>query len=174
MAIAAVMCGCGLDAGEEETSGSGEATVTGSGNEYLAVVNDDSAYIEYLDATLDIKEAEFEEDDFDEQTYLKVEMDFMNDSTIYRADGDEDTDFYMDSLTKAFVLQAIQDGNVIEHRSEIEAETIEESNSWRLIDSGKSLECELYFPVEPDSPVTLQVLNPDGEDTVMAELQFTP
>ena len=43
-----------------------------------------------------------------------------------------------------------------------------------MIDSGKSLECEMYFPVEPNSPVTIQVLNPDGEDTVMAELTYTP
>ena len=138
------------------------------------MVEDGTAYIQYLDATLDIEEAEFIEDDFEEQTYLVLHMDFRNDSTLYRAEGDEDTDFYKDSLDSAFVIQAVQDGNVIECRSEAEADSFEEENCWKKIDSGQSLECEMYFPVEPDSEVTVQVLNPDGEDTVMAELTYAP
>ncbi len=63
---------------------------------------------------------------------------------------------------------------MIEYRSEAAAVSTEEANCWKLIDSGQSLRCEMYFPVEPDEPVTVQVLNPDGEDTVMAEVTYTP
>ena len=82
----------------------------------------------------------------------------------YRAEVEDD----------AFVIQAVQDGEVIEHRSEPEAETIEEENCWELIDSGEWRECEMYFPIDIQKDVTVQVLNPDGEDTVMAELAYTP
>ncbi len=167
----AVFAGCG-DISDTDTGE--EGTFTGSGYEYRAYTYGDQGSVEYLDATVDIDEAEFVRDDFDEQVYLVLHMDFKNDSSSYRSEGDEDTDFYLDCLDDAFVIQAVQNDKVTEHRDEFEAETIEESNCWKQIDSGKSLECELYFPVELDSPVTVQVLNPDGEDTVMAELTYTP
>ena len=47
-------------------------------------------------------------------------------------------------------------------------------NCWELIDSGEWRECEMYFPIDIQKDVTVQVLNPDGEDTVMAELAYTP
>ena len=39
-------------------------------------------------------------------------------------------------------------------------------------DAGKSIECDYWFPVDASQPVTIQILNIDGEDTVMAELTF--
>lgn len=168
---AMILAGCADDA---ENQGTADRTYTGSGYEYRAYTDEDSASVEYLDADLDIEEAEFVRDDLDDQVYLKLHMWFTNDSSSYRADEDEDTDFYKDSLEKAFVIQAVQDDKVIEHRSKAEAESIKEQNCWELIDSGKTLQCEMYFPVKADSPVTIQVLNPDGEDTVMAELTCTP
>lgn len=60
--------------------------------------------------------------------YLVIDVLFRNESSLYRAEGDEDADFYMDSLEKAFVIQAVQDDKVIQHRSEAEADTFEESN----------------------------------------------
>ena len=48
------------------------------------------------------------------------------------------------------------------------------SEAGSYIDAGSSIECEFWFPVESSDPVTIQVLNPDGEDTVMAEVTFTP
>lgn len=35
-------------------------------------------------------------------------------------------------------------------------------------------ECEMYFPVNTEKTITVQVLNPDGEDTVMAEFDYVP
>ena len=175
IAAAMITAGCG-DGMDPETGAGEDATYTESGYEYRAYTDEDSgrASVKYLDAVVDIDEAEFVRDSFDDQVYLVLRMMFKNDSSIYRPEGDEDSTFYMDSLHKAFVIQALQNGNVIEHRGEAEAESFEESNCWELIDSGKSLDCKMYFPVEPDSPVTIQVLNPDGEDTVMAELTYTP
>ena len=155
-------------------SGTKEKTFTGTGNEYRANVSEDSASIEYLGAIVDIDDAEFVTDDFEDQTYMVLHMLFQNDSTLYRSEGNENTRFYYDSLDRAFVIQAVQDGETIAHRSEAEAESSEEENCYNEIDSGHSLDCDMYFPVEPDKPVTVQVLNPDGEDTVMAELTFTP
>ena len=171
--LCACLAGCG-GAPATENSSSEEGTFTASGNEYRADVYEDSASVEYLSAALDIEGAEFITDDFDDQTYLVLHMLFRNESTLYRSEGDEDTRFYYDSLEKAFVILAEQDGETIEPRDETEAESFEEENSFKEIDSGQSLYCDLYFPVEPDKPVTVQVLNPDGEDTVMAELTFTP
>ena len=94
---AAAVCGCGTVT-DTENDDLGTGTYTGSGYEYRAVTEDGRANIRYLDAILDIEEAEFVVDDFDDQTYLVLHMDFTNDSTIYRADGDEDTDFYLDRL----------------------------------------------------------------------------
>ena len=167
------LMGCESDLSTGD-SGGGEGTYTASGYEYRADVHEDYASVEYLDATVDINEMKFVRDDFDDQVYLVLEMRFYNDSSRYRSEGEEDTNFYMDRLYKAFVIQAVQDGSVIECRPETEAQSIEEANCYREIDSGRNLDCEMYFPVEPDSPVTVQVLNPDGEDTVMAELVCTP
>ena len=172
--LCACLAGCGSAPAKKENVRSKELTYTASGNEYRADVREDSASIEYLSAVLDIDDAEFVTDDFDDQTYLVLHMLFRNDSTLYRSEGNEDTRFYYDSLDRAFVILAEQDGEAIEPRDEAEAESFEEENSFKEIDSGQSLYCDLYFPVRPDKPVTVQVLNPDGEDTVMAELTFTP
>ena len=173
-----LLCACLAGCGSSSSAGGGdrkeEGALTPSGNEYLAEVSEDSAHIEYLSAELDIDDAEFITDDFDDQTYLVLHMLFRNDSTLYRSEGDEDTRFYYDSLDRAFVILAEQDGEAIEPRGEAEAESLEEENSFKEIDSGQSLYCDLYFPVKPGKSVTVQVLNPDGEDTVMAELTFTP
>jgi len=172
--LCACMAGCGTSGGTDDSGRDKEGTFTVSGNEYRADVYEDSASVEYLRAAPDIEGAESITDDFDDQTYLVLHMLFSNESTLYRSEGDEDTRFYYDSLEKAFVIMAEQDGEAIEPRDETEAESFEEENSFKEIDSGQSLYCDLYFPVEPDKPVTVQVLNPDGEDTVMAELTFTP
>ena len=58
---------------------------------FRAEVNDDGAYIQYLDATLDIENGEFYEDDFEEETYLVLHMTYRNNSSTYRSEGDEDT-----------------------------------------------------------------------------------
>lgn len=172
--LCALLAGCG-SAGPSGNHGRKETgTITPSGNEYFAEVGEDSAHIRYLSAELDIDEAEFVTDDFDDQTYLVLHMLFRNDSTLYRSEGDENTRFYYDSLDRAFVILAVQDGEAIDPRGEAETESFEEENSYKEIDSGQSLYCDLYFPVEPGRPVTVQVLNPDGEDTVMAEMTFTP
>ena len=77
-----------------------------------------------------------------------------------------------DALDRSFAIKAIQGENLIEPRDEIDAETIEEDNAYQMIDAGTSIECDYWFPVDASQPVTIQILNIDGEDTVMAELTF--
>lgn len=77
-----------------------------------------------------------------------------------------------DALDRSFAIKAIQGENLIEPRDEIGAETIEEDNAYQMIDAGTSIECDYWFPVDASQPVTIQILNIDGEDTVMAELTF--
>ena len=172
--LCTLLSGCGSTHSAENIGKKEEGTFTPSGNEYIADVDEDSAHIRYLSAELDIDEAEFVTDDFDDQTYLVLHMLFRNDSTLYRSEGDENTRFYYDSLDRAFVILAVQNGEAIDPRGEAETESLEEENSYKEINSGQSLYCDLYFPVEPGKPVTVKVLNPDGEDTVMAEMTFTP
>lgn len=169
-----------------DTSGTGgsdwdeEGTYTASGEEYKAIVGDDgTASIQYLGDSLDIEEGEYVEDEVSGDFFC-LHMTFTNDYGFMSDDSDSgfsddiDDSYLESSLDKAFVLQAIQDGKVIDPRSEPEAETIEEENSWEVIDEGGFLDCELYFPVDVSKPVTIQVLNPDGEETVMAELEYKP
>ena len=52
--------------------------------------------------------------------------------------------------------------------------SFEDDNTYELIDAGSSIECEYWFPVNAYKPVKIQILNPDGEDTVMAELEYIP
>lgn len=173
--MCASLCGCSIASRGNRTSGDSRVTATtASGNEYRSYVNGRSARVEYLSAILEIDDAKFVYDDLEDQTYIVLEMTFRNDSTLYRRDGEENTTFYLTSLDSSFVIQAVQDGKVTEPRTEAESETIEEDNCYQRIDSGESLDCEMYIPVEEGNPVTVQVLNPDGEDTVMAELTFTP
>ena len=61
---------------------------------------------------------------------------------------------------------------VIYPRGEIEAETVEEDNAYEMKDAGKMINCDYWFPVDASQPVTIQILNIDGEDTVMDELTF--
>lgn len=97
-ASAMILTGC-MDDTENQGTG-GDGTYTGSGYEYRAYTDEDSASVEYLDADLDIEETKFVRDDLDDQVYLKLFMRFTNDSSVYRADGEENTDFYKDSLEK--------------------------------------------------------------------------
>lgn len=176
MLICVFAAGCG----GVDMSGSGDdipdyAQTTGSGEPYIATVSDDSATIEYLGATLDINEGEFEdEDEVEKVTYFRLGMSFTNDMSEGTYDDEVDDEYKQDSLDAAFVVQAVQDGEVIQPRGPGETETIEEDNVYEKIDELGYLDCEYYFPVDPSKPVTIQVLNPDGEDTVMAELTYKP
>ena len=167
----------GCSTSYEETEDTSEETsaesVTGSGAEYIASVSDDgSAYIEYLGATLDINEGEFMDDDFFDEDLFCLHMTYTND--LGNPNRENDDEFEKDSLDASFVIQALQDGEVIDPRSEVEAETIEEENCYERIDQGQTIECEMYFEVDTSEPVTIQVLNPDGQDTVMAEINYAP
>ena len=108
----------------------------------------------------------------DDEAYFVLDMDFYNDLDFATQESDPDDPENQDSLDRSYVIQAIQGEEVIYPRGEVEAETIEEDNAYELIDAGKSIECEYWFPVDASKPVTIQILNPDGEDTVMAELTF--
>ena len=174
MLMALSFAGCG-DMSESSEDTPDYAKQTGSGESYVATVGDDDATIEYLGATLDINEGEFDdEEDLDGSRYFCLKMTFTNDMSYVSEDDDGDEDIYKDSLDNAFVVQAVQDDEVIEPRGPGETETIEEDNVYERIDQASSVECEYYFPVDPEKPVTIHVLNPDGEDTVMAELTFQP
>ena len=159
----------------DEGDGSGFSRVTGvtgSGHEYTASVDQDSltCSVEYLGTRIDIEEGEFDVDD--DEAYFVLDMDFYNDLDFATQESDPDDPENQDSLDRSYVIQAIQGEEVIYPRGEVEAETIEEDNAYELIDAGKSIECEYWFPVDASKPVTIQILNPDGEDTVMAELTF--
>ncbi len=159
----------------DEGDGSGFSRVTGvtgSGHEYTASVDQDShtCSVEYLGTRVDIEEGEFDVDD--DEAYFVLDMDFYNDLDFATQESDPDDPENQDSLDRSYVIQAIQGEEVIYPRGEVEAETIEEDNAYELIDAGKSIECEYWFPVDASKPVTIQILNPDGEDTVMAELTF--
>ena len=149
-------------------------TVTGTGNEYFARVADDkTASIEYLGARMDINEWEWVKDDFEDTTWFCLKMSFYNEfSTVHEDDFSEER--LRDSLDASFYVQALQDGEVVMPRDGSEAETNEEENVYERIDEGRSIECEYWFPVDADKDVTIQVLNIDGQDTVMAEIQYKP
>lgn len=176
-----LMTGCSIDtSGSGQGSWSDEGSYTASGEEYRANVGDDgTASVEYLGDSLDIEEGEYIEDDvagdhFCLHMTFTNDYGFMSDSGYGSSNDDLDDSYTQSSLDKSFVIQAVQEGKVIDHRSEAETETIEEDNCWELIDEGGFLDCELYFPVDVSKPVTIQVLNPDGEETVMAELEYRP
>lgn len=170
--ICPAAAGCGMDAGDEPAD---YEQVTGSGETYVSVVSDDTATVEYLGATIDINGGEYEEEDEVEGvTYFRLEMSFTNDMSPVTYDDENDEEYRLDSLDNAFVVQAVQDGKVIEPRGPGETETIEEDNVYERIEETGYLDCEYYFPVDPTKPVTIQVLNPDGQDTVMAELTYKP
>ena len=162
--------GPGNSSGGDASEG---ANVTGSGNEYLAYVEDDNtAHIEYLGDELDINEWEWEDEDEDEDTaWFCLKMTFTNDFDSDPGE-DYDDDFLLNSLDGSFAIQAIQDDKVILPRGESEIETIEEKNVYRRIEQGRDVECEYWFPVDSEKDVTIQVLNIDGEDTVMAEITY--
>ena len=147
-------------------------TVTGTGNEYHALVADDkTASIEYLGARLDINEWEWIKDDFEDTTWFCLKMSFYNEfSTVHEDDFSKER--LRDSLDASFYVQALQGGEVVLPRDGTEAETNEEENVYERIDEGRSIECEYWFPVDPDKEVTIQVLNIDGQDTVMAEIVY--
>lgn len=173
-----LLAACSEDSWESSEDGwSGDGTYTASGEEYKATVSDGSASIEYLGDSLDIEEGEFLSDEVDGDFFC-LRMLFTNDYAFMSRDtyasDDDDDEYEISSLDKSFVIQAVQDGKVILPRSFGETETIEEDNCWEEIDQGSFLDCELYFPVDVSKPVTIQVLNPDGEDTVMAELEYQP
>ena len=144
-----------------------------SGSGYRADVYDDgSARIEYLGATLEINEGEFIDDDDFEEHFFCLHMTYIND--LGNPSSDMDDEFEKDSLDASFVIRAIQGDKVFYPRSEVGAETFEEENCYERIEQGDMIECEMYFEVDTSRPVTIQVLNPDGEDVVMAELEYSP
>ena len=175
LVFAASACSGTSSVTSDEGDGSGYSRVTGvtgSGHEYTASVDQDSltCSVEYLGTRIDIEEGEFDVDD--DEAYFVLDMDFYNDLDFATQESDPDDPENQDSLDRSYVIQAIQGEEVIYPRGEVEAETIEEDNAYELIDAGKSIECEYWFPVDASKPVTIQILNPDGEDTVMAELTF--
>ena len=172
--------GCSGGSGSEsESSGSASsssgATVTGSGEEYTAYSDPDapSFSVEYLGSTVESDEYSFVTDDFDDQKYFVLKLNYINELTLVTHDSDVDDPENKDCLDSSFVIRAVQNDKAIDPRGEGETETIEEDNAYSYIDAGSSIECEYWFPIDSYDPVTIQVLNPDGEDTVMAEVTFT-
>ena len=158
---------------EGNESGYSKVTgVTGSGYEYTASVDQDSltCSVEYEGTSVDIDEGEFVEDDDEE--FFVLHMTFSNDLTLITQDSSVDDPMNQDALDRSYVIQAVQGDEVIYPRGEVEAETVEEDNAYEMIDAGGMINCDYWFPVDASQPVTIQILNIDGEDTVMAELTF--
>ena len=156
-----------------EGSGYSRVTdVTGSGYEYTASVDQDSlsCSVEYESTGVDINEGEFVTDDDEE--YFVLHMTFYNNFDLITYDSSVEDTRNQDALDRSYVIQAVQGDEVIYPRDEVEAETIEEDNAYEMIDAGSMINCDYWFPVDASQPVTIQILNIDGEDTVMAELTF--
>ena len=64
VAFAMILVGCADDA--EYWGADDNGTYTGSGHEYRAYTDEDSASVEYLDANVDIEKTEFVRDDLDD------------------------------------------------------------------------------------------------------------
>lgn len=171
--VTACMLLAGCSGASDGSSSGDQGSYTGSGEEYTASVEDDgSAYIEYLGATVEIESGEFINEDDGEGDFLCLSMTYTND--LGSPESEMDDEYEMDSPEASFVFQALQDGKTIYPRSYGETETIEEDAFYERIEQGQTVFCELYFPVDGKKPVTVQVLNPDGEDTVMAEIVYDP
>lgn len=171
--LAFTAAACSVTSDEEDGSGYSRVTgVTGSGYEYTASVDQDSltCSVEYEGTNVDIDEGEFVVDD-DEEFFI-LHMTFANDLSLITQDSSVDDPMNQDALDRSYVIQAVQGDKVIYPRGEIEAETVEEDNAYEMIDAGKMINCDYWFPVDASQPVTIQILNIDGEDTVMAELTF--
>ena len=124
--------------------------------------------VNHIDFTID--EGEFVVDDDEE--FFVLHMTFSNDLSLITQDSSVDDPMNQDALDRSYVIQAVQGDEVIYPRGEIEAETVEEDNAYEMIDAGGMINCDYWFPVDASQPVTIQILNIDGEDTVMAELTF--
>ena len=177
LAFAAASCSATSPATSDEGGDSGyyrETGVTGSGYEDTASADQDSltCYVEYEGASIEVNEGEFVTDDDEDEEFFVLHMTYTNDLDLVTHDSDVDDPENQDALDRSFVIKAVQGENVIDPRDEIDAETIEEDNAYQMIDAGKSIECDYWFPVDASQPVTIQILNIDGEDTVMAELTF--
>ena len=175
LAITAAACSGTSSVTSDEEDGSGYSRVTGvtgSGYEYTASVDQDSltCSVEYEGTNVDIDECEFVVDD-DEEFFI-LHMTFANDLSLITQDSSVDDPMNQDALDRSYVIQAVQGDKVIYPRGEIEAETVEEDNAYEMIDAGSMINCDYWFPVDASQPVTIQILNIDGEDTVMAELTF--
>ena len=160
--------------GGEESGYSRVTDVTGSGYEYTASVDQDdlTCSVEYEGASIEVNEGEFVKDDDEDEEFFVLHMTYTNDLDLVTQDSDVDDPENQDALDRSFVIKAVQGENVIDPRDEIDAETIEEDNAYQMMDAGKSIEYDYWFPVDASQPVTIQILNIDGEDTVMAELTF--
>ena len=169
--LLASLSACSVETGTEvETSD--DVMVTETGYNYVANVEDDNtAYIEYLGAELEITEWEWVEDDFEDTGWFCLRMLYTNEMSGVHSD-DYNEDLLLDSLDGSFWIQAVQDGEVIFPRDNTEMETIEEGNVYERLEEGRSIECEYWFPVDPTEDVTIQVLNIDGQETVMAEITY--
>ena len=175
LAITAAACSATSSVTSDEGDGSGYSRVTDvteSGYEYTASVDQDSftCSVEYEGTSVDIDEGEFVVDD-DEEFFI-LHMTFSNDLSLITQDSSVDDPMNQDALDRSYVIQAVQGDEVIYPRGEIEAETVEEDNAYKMIDAGGMINCDYWFPVDASQPVTIQILNIDGEDTVMAELTF--
>ena len=175
LAITAAACSATSSVTSDEGDGSGYSivtSVTGSGYEYTASVDQDSftCSVEYEGTSVDIDEGEFVVDDDEE--FFVLHMTFSNDLSLITQDSSVDDPMNQDALDRSYVIQAVQGDEVIYPRGEIKAETFEEDNAYEMIDAGGMINCDYWFPVDASQPVTIQILNIDGEDTVMAELTF--
>ena len=177
LAFAAASCSATSPATSDEGGDSGyyrETGVTGSGYEYTASADQDSltCYVEYEGASIEVNEGEFVTDDDEDEEFFVLHMTFSNDLSLITQDSSVDDPMNQDAIDRSYVIQAVQGDEVIYPRGEIKAETFEEDNAYEMIDAGGMINCDYWFPVDASQPVTIQILNIDGEDTVMAELTF--
>ena len=148
--------------GGDESGYHRDTGVTGSGYEYTASVDQDSltCSVEYEGTGVDIDEGEFVVDDDEE--FFVLHMTFSNDLNLITQDSSVDDPMNQDALDRSYVIQAVQGDEVIYPRGD----------AYEMIDAGSMINCDYWFPVDASQPVTIQILNIDGEDTVMAELTF--
>lgn len=118
--------------------------------------------IEYLDAALKVNGGEYVHDDALDEDYFCLHMNYANNST----------EAY--ELASSFVVVADQGNGYIDARQGSDYNTEEEANAWKEIEVGESADCDYYFPVDASQPVKIQVMNPDGMDTVLAEFEYSP
>lgn len=149
MLIALMACFALAGCGSDEESSEQTAKVTGT-----------SGTVEYSDATLKVNGGEYVS--ADDGDYFCLHMNYANNAE----------EAY--ELASSFVVVADQGNGSIDARQASDYDTEAEANAWAEIPTGESADCDYYFPVDASQPVTIQVLNPDGMDTVLAEFEYSP